>query len=234
MLLDLQENAIFIADSHYNKNRVSFELFLDDILNEKIITTQLFLLGDMFDFLSDEIEYFKSINNTVVQKINRLSNKIEIIYLEGNHDFNLTNLFPNVKVIKRENQPLIAKYQDKKIAIGHGDIFTPFLYNIYTSIIRNSYVLSFLNLFKFILKRLEEFLIQKDICHKLFDFEEFANQRIKDYSKFDVDMIIEGHFHQGQRYKNYINIASFACDNLYSTISVQNDKISFCDNKFVI
>jgi len=131
MHLDIKDDAIFIADSHYNKNRIEFELFLDDIIAKKIKTSQLFLMGDMFDFLSSYIKYFIKINQSVINKINIISLDIQIIYLEGNHDFNLQDIFPNVKVIKRENQPLIVQNQNKKIAISHGDIFTPFGYNLY-------------------------------------------------------------------------------------------------------
>ena len=231
MLLNLQDQAIFIADSHYNKNRISFATILDDILNNKIKTTQLFFMGDMFDFLSDEIDYFKTINDNVVQKINNLSNKVEIIYLEGNHDFNLSKIFPNVKVIKREQQPLIIEYNDEYIALSHGDIFTPTLYNIFTSVIRNKYFLKFLNIIdisNFISKYFENKLIDKTICHKMEEFQLFAKNRINLYQKYDaISFIIEGHFHQGKRYLNYINIPSLACDDNFTKVSIVDFKIVF-------
>jgi UDP-2,3-diacylglucosamine hydrolase len=145
MLLNISNDAIFIADSHYNNQRIAFELFLDTILTKQISTSQLFLMGDMFDFLTYEVDYFKNINQDVIDKLNILSKQIEIIYLEGNHDFSIDKLFPNIIVIPRDIQPLIAQYKDKKIAISHGDIFTPTLYNIFTFILRNDTLLRFLN-----------------------------------------------------------------------------------------
>ena len=221
MHLDIKDDAIFIADSHYNKNRIEFELFLDDIIAKKIKTSQLFLMGDMFDFLSSYIKYFIKINQSVINKINIISLDIQIIYLEGNHDFNLQDIFPNVKVIKRENQPLIVQNQNKKIAISHGDIFTPIGYNIYTKIIRNNYILkllNFLDINNIITKTLELKLIKKNICNKLDNFNTFALKRIEEYSHLKVDIIIEGHYHQGKSYEKYINIPSFACSNLYTNI----------------
>ena len=221
MHLDIKDDAIFIADSHYSKNRIEFELFLDDIISKKIKTSQLFLMGDMFDFLSSYIKYFININQSVIDKINIISLDIQIIYLEGNHDFNLQELFPNVNVIKRENQPLIIKNNNQKIAISHGDIFTPSSYNVYTKIIRNSYILkllNFLDINNMITKNLELKLINKDICNKLNNFNKFAIKRIEEYSNLKVDIIIEGHYHQGKSYEKYINIPSFACSNLYTNI----------------
>jgi UDP-2,3-diacylglucosamine hydrolase len=216
MHLDINADAIFIADAHYNKNRTSFKIFLDDILNQKIQTTQLFLLGDIFDVLNSQINYFINANQTIIDKLNQLSKQIQIIYIEGNHDFNLQNLFPNIYVIKKADQPLIANYQNKKIAIAHGDIFSSFTYNIYSFIIRNKYILPILNLFN--LTKLENYLMQKNICHKNIIFDKFATKRIKLYDKFNIDMIIEGHFHQGKKYNNYINLPAFACNNQYLTI----------------
>ena len=229
MLLSLKEDAIFIADSHYNKQRIEFKKILDDILTNQIKTSQLFLMGDMFDFLCAEVSYFKTINQNIINTINQLSLDIEIIYLEGNHDFNLKDLFPNCTVVKRQNQPLILEYKEKYIAISHGDIFTPTSYNIFTAIMRNRYFLKLLNLFDIknnISKYFENKLIKKDICHDFKDFDKFAQNRLDLYKKYDdISLIIEGHYHQGKEYKQYINIPSLACDNFYSLVKIKEDKI---------
>jgi len=224
----IQNNAIFIADAHYNKNRIQLEELLLQIKNEDIEASQIFLMGDMFDFLSQEIHYFKSINKKIILIINDLSLSHEVIYLEGNHDFNLCKLFPKINVISRENQPLKIKNQKKVIALAHGDIFTPFTYNLYTSIIRNHYLMKFINYIdtnNFITKYIEKKLIKKKICHKQDNFLAFVQNRIKSYnSLFACDVIIEGHFHQGYLCDSYINIPSLACDNRY--MIYQNNQFS--------
>ena len=59
----LKDEAIFIADSHYNKKNQEFKIILEKIKNSEIFCSQIFLMGDNFDFLSNEIKYFKNRNN---------------------------------------------------------------------------------------------------------------------------------------------------------------------------
>ena len=220
MNLTLKEDAIFIADSHYNKKNQEFKEILEKIEKKEIATTQIFLLGDNFDFLCAEVTYFKIINQDIINLLNTLSNRFEIFYLEGNHDYNLSKLFPKIKVIKRENQPLILNYENKKIALSHGDNFINWKYDLYCKIIRNSIFLRFLNIIDikfFISKKIENSLENKNICHTLGHFEELVNKRA---TKYNEDIIIEGHYHQGKRYefgeKAYINIPSLCCQKSFT------------------
>jgi len=225
----IQDNAIFIADAHYNAKRTQLYKLLRLLQNGTLSCSQIFLMGDIFDFLSSEIKYFKFVNKKVIRLINDLSNQYEIIYLEGNHDFNLKELFPNIKVISRDMQPIYIQNKDHKIALAHGDIFTPFLYNLYTSIIRNHVFMKLINLIdinNFLSKKVETKLMGKKICHKQNNFLEFVSNRRKYYDSLSkVDLIIEGHFHQGYQSKNYINLPSLACDNRY--MRYQNSQFSF-------
>ena len=216
----LKDEAIFIADSHYNKKNQEFKLILKKIKNREISCNQIFLMGDNFDFLAFETEYFKEINSEIIELLNILSNSYEIFYLEGNHDYNLSKIFPNIKVVKRENQPLVLDYKDKKIALSHGDNFINWHYNLYCKIIRNSYFLKFLNFLDinfFISKKIEKALENKNICHDLSYFEELVNKRVKNYSE---DIVIEGHYHQAKSYtignQEYINIPSLCCQKSYT------------------
>lgn len=224
----LKENAIFIADSHYNKNNQELKYILEKIKNEEIKTSQIFLMGDIFDFLCYEVEYFNIINSEIIKLLDELSSSFEIFYLEGNHDYNLKKVFPNINVIKRENQPLVLNFAKQSIALSHGDNFINWHYDLYCKIIRNSFVLNFLNFLDIgfcISKRIEKALANKDICHTLTHFEELINKRVKNYSE---DIIIEGHYHQAKRYKvgkkEYINIPSLYCQKSYTV---------FIDEKFV-
>jgi len=211
----LKNGAIFIADSHYNTEQtILFKLLVQINLNE-IQVSQIFLMGDMFDFLCEEIIYFKNINKDVIELLNILSQKIETIYFEGNHDFSLKNIFPNIHVVPRDQQAIKFSHKEKTIALAHGDIFTPTSYNIFSTIFRNTLFLKFLNLIDFnftISKYFEEKLKKKKICNKQKDFEAFIQSRIQNYN---VDLIIEGHYHQGYLSNEYINIPSLCCDNTY-------------------
>jgi len=221
----IQNNAIFIADSHYNKARTQLHELLLNIKTCKIETKQIFFMGDIFDFLTSELDYFKCINYQITSLINELALSHEILYLEGNHDYNLQEIFPTINVIKRENQPFLIEQNNQNIVLSHGDIFTPVGYNIYTAIIRNSNFLKFLNFFdkdNFITKFTEEKLMNKKICFKQNNFLGFVHDRINYYQ---ADLIIEGHFHQGYISDKYINVPSLACDNRY--MIYQNNQFSF-------
>ena len=219
MYLNIHESAIFLADSHFNKKNQQFLQFLQKIKSKEIQTTQLFFMGDMFDFISGESRYFIKQNKELIDLINELSSKMEIVYLEGNHDYNLQNLFSDVKVIKRERQPLFAKYKDKTVSLAHGDNFINWHYDLYCKVIRNSLLLKFLNLIDinyFISLKIEESLIKKNICHKINNFENIIKRRVSFYNS---DIIIEGHYHQGDTYetenKKYVNIPSLCCSSEY-------------------
>jgi len=211
----IKNGAIFIADAHYNKQREDIINFLEQIKEKKVVTTQLFLMGDIFDFLCDEVDYFQEINYTLIDLINQLSYKIETIYFEGNHDYSLEDTFPKVNLIPREQQPIYTQLNNKKVALAHGDIYTPKSYNIYCSMIRNPYLLNFLNIINinnWLSQKIYDTLGKKYLCMKQTNFEQFAKSRIENYN---VDLVIEGHYHQNYLSDTYINLPSFACDKEY-------------------
>ena len=224
MFPNIKENAIFIADSHFNEKRSQFLTFLKKLKSKEIETQQLFLMGDMFDFISGESKYFIKRNNKVISLLNKLSEDIEMIYLEGNHDYNLKNLFPKIKVYKRESQPIFMNYQNQKVALSHGDIFVnDKFYEVYCKFIRNHIFLLFMNAidFKnFISKKIYYGLLGKNICHNIKSFKDIVSKRVKHYN---AKIIIEGHFHQGKEYiideKRYKNIQSLTCSNEYIVLT---------------
>lgn len=222
MSLNIKENAIFIADSHFNEKRVVLLTLLKKIQSKDIYTTQLFLMGDIFDFICSQSSFFINKNSEVIDLLNELSQSIEIVYLEGNHDYNLKKLFPNIKVFSRGQQPVFATLENKSVALTHGDLFVNASYNIYCNVIRNSFLLNFLNLIDFnnwLTTKIHDFLLGKDICHKIENFESIAKNRVEHY---DTDIIVEGHYHQGKTYmlenKEYINIPSLVCNKEYSVV----------------
>jgi len=221
----INNDAVFIADAHYNKNRKQLDLLLNQILDDEIKTSQVIFMGDIFDFLSYEIKYFIEANQNIITLINRISAYKDVLYFEGNHDFNLKKIFFNVEVISRNEEFFYMNYNNTKVYISHGDIHTPILYDVFTKIFRNKYILKCLNMIDikgFISKYFEQKLIQKSICGDFANFEKFASKRIEQYNISDDYLIIEGHFHQGKIYKNYINIPSLACANKY--MQIQNNK----------
>jgi len=227
MSLNIQENAIFIADSHFNEKRVDLLIFLKKLQSKEIKTTQLFLMGDIFDFICSQSSFFVNKNQEVIDLLNDLSNSIQIVYLEGNHDYNLKVLFPNISLFKQEEQPIFATLGNQSVALSHGDIYINSSYATYCKIIRNSILLESLNLIDFnnwLSKKINNYLLSKNICHIIENFESLAQKRTENY---DQDIIIEGHYHQGKQYtfgnKKYINIPSLICNKEYSM--AKNNKI---------
>ena len=234
MYLSIQNEAIFVADSHYNEKNKEFLLFLKKIESKEILCSQLFLMGDMIDFISGESRYFIKQNYQVIELLNKLSKDIPIVYLEGNHDYNLKSIFPNINVIKRENQPLLAKLENNQtISLSHGDNFINWKYDLYCKIIRNTFFLQFMNLIDinfFISKKIENTLVNKNICHKMNNFKQIVEKRIKNYN---TDIVIEGHYHQGDIYninnKKYVNIPSLCCQKEYVKIKdLEFEKVNLC------
>jgi len=224
--IEIKKGAFVVSDAHYSHKRAQFLNFLKAIQSKKLQPTQLILMGDIFDALFGGIQKTSDTNQESISIINDISKEIEVIYLEGNHDFNLTNLFPHAKVFPIFKQPLACGYDGKKIILAHGDFDGAFGYKVYTSLIRNKIVLKFLNLFdEYILNKLDSYLNKKDDCKELVWFDDFIKKRFED--RYECDYFIEGHFHQNKTIKfskiNYVNLGAFACNQRYFTVKSSED-----------
>ncbi len=215
--LIIENKALFIADAHYPHHNSILLKLLQKIKSGEIETKQLFLMGDIFDLLFGGGEYVYDYNKEAIEYINCLSDKISIIYLEGNHDFYLKKIFPKIKVIPRDKQPLcINDVSGRLFCFSHGDKYeTGILYDIYSAIIRNPLTISILKVFeKRISKKMLYSLSKKDICKKIRNFDDIIKKILKHYPENAI--VIEGHFHQGIKKERYISLPSLACDNLYT------------------
>jgi len=239
--LILQEGAILIADAHYSDKYPQFYAFLQDIDSNKIKTSQLILMGDMFELLFGEIKRTQKDNEKAIALINKISKKIEVIYFEGNHDFRIKNIFPEVLVFPLQTQPKLAYFGDKKVMLSHGDTKVSLGYQIYTKMIRNSFILKLIGLlnltclncvFKWLKRRGEE----KDSCYKITSFKEIIKGRLAHFRDEPLDIVIEGHFHQDISFKlygfEYINLASFACNQKYFIVQSIKEQFFLQETRF--
>ena len=207
----IEEDALFIADAHYPHHGNDFLEILKKVDNQTVKTTQLFLMGDIFDLLFGYNSYIQSFSKDAIELLKKLSKDIEIIYLEGNHDFCLKEIFPNIKIYSREEQPVHFKLNNQNVYMSHGDKYqTGFGYNLYSKILRNRTTLTLLKPFEkqIIDHRVEKLKIKK-ICGDFKGYQQRFDAIIDHYPK-DV-LIIEGHFHQALLYKSYISLPSLAC-----------------------
>ena len=213
-MFETKENAIFIADSHYPHHGDDFLDLLKKLENGEIETSQLFLMGDNFDLLFGYNDYIQAFSKEAITLLQTLSQKIEIHYFEGNHDFCLKEVFPDIQVYAREEQPVLFQAGKKKVAISHGDKYaTGFGYDLYCKLLRNKTTLTLLKPFeKAIIDHRMKKLSQKHICFTFHGFEKRVEAILENYR--DVDMVIEGHYHQCKTLGKYISLPSLACQGM--------------------
>ena len=207
----LKENALFIADAHYPHHGDNFLELLKSLKSETIETPQLFLMGDIFDLLFGHNHYIQTFSQKAIMLLQELSQTIEIIYLEGNHDFCLKAIFPHIKIYSREEQPIHYQLNGQDIYLSHGDKYVTGLgYNLYSNILRNKTTLTLLRPFeKQIINHRIKKLKAKKICG---DFKNYKQRFDAIRSHYPSDaLIIEGHFHQALVHQNYISLPSLAC-----------------------
>ncbi|MEN8146755.1 MAG: metallophosphoesterase [Campylobacterota bacterium] len=222
--LKLLEGAIFLSDAHYSFKHKDLLDFLKAVRSQEIQTPQLILMGDIFDLLFGGITKTIERNQEAVDLINTLSDNIEILYLEGNHDFNLASIFPGVKVFSLKQQPVACQYKEQSVALAHGDFDAPLSYRLYTAVVRTPSVLKSLNLLnsvgkQFILNALDAKLARKDDCQKMKTFEVFITKHLAKQKLDDISLFIEGHHHQDLSFEingcKYVNLPAFACGQGY-------------------
>lgn len=237
--IELQEGAFVISDAHYSHFRPQLLDFLKAIEVKQYNPTQLILLGDIFDTLFGGLPQTQEINQEAIRIINKLSLEIEVIYLEGNHDFNLTKIFPHAKVIPLQNQPVACGFNEKKIYLAHGDINTNLSYKFYAKTIRSPFVMQFLRFLNFvtnnfIIGKLDDYLSKKNDCREFVGFEKFILSRLE--GKYNCDFYIEGHYHQNKSFLckdfKYINLGAFACNQRFFIVKSSTELELLEENNF--
>ncbi len=234
----IKNGAIFIADAHENDRRDKFYHFLKKLESKEITTPQLFLMGDIFDLLVGEVEYSVKKNQKYIDLIDKIALHVEVIYFEGNHDFSLSNLFKNLKVIPIQLQPMRFNLEDDTLVyLSHGDKYGGFVHSTYTKLIRSYFLLKILNFVDikkdyFISKKIQSDQYKKNLCTKIDNFEEIIKCKIPYYKAKKNSYIVEGHYHQNHVFKQnsikYINLPSFACNQSYFIVEC------FKRNKFTL
>ena len=233
------EGAFFISDAHYSKMRPELLGLIKAIHTKELLPSQLILMGDIFDALFGDVLYTLEENREMVKLLNEISQEIEVVYLEGNHDFNLREYFPSMRIYPLYAQPLLCSYKGKSVALAHGDFDGNWSYKLYSSIIRNRGVVKFLTLIdrllkNRILKKLDGYLSLKDDCREFVGFREFILSR--NLNKYLCDYFIEGHYHQNRVFEfadfDYINLGAFACNQRYFVVKSLQSKLLLEEKRF--
>ena len=237
--VNIKEGAFVLSDAHYSHLRPELLQFIKDIHSKKLQPTQLIFMGDIFDSLFGGVEHTLNANAEIILLLKKISQVIEVIFLEGNHDFNLESIFTDMKVFPISQQPLLCNYKNKKVYLAHGDFDGTFTYRLYTKFARNKgviYILDIVNSLSnnYILKKLDKYLGEKEDCKEFLGFEDFIKKRVS--RKYECDFFIEGHFHQNRNFEvenfNYTNLAAFACNQRYFIVKSSKDKELLEENIF--
>jgi len=114
---------VFVSDVHLNepqsKRYGAFLRLLDKIRNDERIT-DFYLVGDIFDLWVGDRKLFQDMHSEALLKIRFAAAQKSVHYFEGNHDFQLGQLWKrmNVKVHPSEKR---FKINDKDFLVSHGD-----------------------------------------------------------------------------------------------------------------
>ncbi len=201
----MEESAIFIADSHFKQDDTELLEFFLNIPKGR----QVFLMGDIFHLLIGSINESCIHNMKLINAIALLTHTNQIIFLEGNHDFDIKNIWNRYNInINKQNlhifsyieQPIILKDNKNNLFIlAHGDLWIGKKYYIYRNFINNSLLLLF---FRYIDKLSCGIIYKKiymRICKKMIaefsffrtDYEIFMHKRIEKYNNFVIDILVK-------------------------------------------
>ncbi len=121
------EKIFIFSDSHFGSKLGKFDekrrisLFFDFIERVEKEATQLFLLGDIFDFW---FEYRRCVPSDYPQVISALcwmARKIPVNYIAGNHDLWIGRYFEEMGIEVHRNS-FELEIQGKKFLFAHGDM----------------------------------------------------------------------------------------------------------------
>lgn len=207
----IQDRAVFFADSHFLPSQKDAFEFFETLIAKP--PPQVFFMGDVFHLLIGHIPSSVCAHKPLLDLIHQLSQKCEVFYFEGNHDFALpAALLPRVKLYPRILQPASFQILDSHFLLAHGDFLIPGIYEFYIQMMNSPLTLSLLKILDIVtLGRLYAGIarkIAKKPIQRLKDDTNFYHERKMAYQNYlkkfrmqDFYGILEGHFHANP--KNY-------------------------------
>lgn len=221
---EIGTRLICIADCHQNHANNGLEVALAFVEREieRGSPFVLVLLGDIFDMLFGDVPHSIAPHEAHIARLENIAAQRKVLYLEGNHDFNLAPIFRNIHVFARAVQPVFATIGGVSVCFAHGDVAMPLRYNLYTAIIRNPHLLRFLgaidvcfggSIFALVRKVLCKDGLQSYVGYK----EQILAHKRRFYAPLPCQYAIEGHFHLGEitaideGARFYVALAAFSC-----------------------
>lgn len=194
-------DAIIISDLHlgsYICRADKIKLLLEKILHGEILTKNLILNGDIFD--SHDLRRLKKSHWKVLSLIRKLSDKINVIWIAGNHDGPYDTISALIGTEAKEELVLISGNQE--ILILHGDKFD--------EVVSKRPKLTFLadKIYRTIQKYAPSLARSLKRKSKIYlRCIDLIKKRAIQYSKYDA--VICGHSHHAESSHPYYNSGSF-------------------------
>ena len=232
---EILPGALLISDAHYSERRPQLLSLLQAVADGTEAAPQLILMGDIFDLLFGQIPLTHRMNADAVTALQVVSEKMPVLYLEGNHDYNLKTLFPEATVVPLARQPIACRCGRTRLLLAHGDFNQPLRYRLYTALIRNPFVLRLLGLVNrlggnAIIGRLERYLAQKNDCYVIPGYAQMVRRHLQNVDLSETDVFIEGHYHQGVTFETdgvvYFNPSAFACNLHYAIVRHERNRFT--------
>ncbi len=189
-------HTLIISDLHLG-SRVSRPKAVARLLRE-FRFRKLILLGDVFESLN--FEKLRKEDWELISLISEISNKKKVVWIEGNHDAGLANLFASfmgAKVYKVYRW----RYRNKKYLAIHGHQFDNFLSNNFVISFLANQIYKAIQLVDFKDKRISRFIKKKS--KGWLRLSKKVAQRAILYAKIQgVDYIFCGHTHKRKKKKS--------------------------------
>jgi len=214
---------LIVSDIHLGSKDCRAEKVLEVL--KKVKAKRIIIAGDLFDH--HNLYRFKKTHWQVLSKIRKLSKKVKIIYLIGNHCFLKAEFMSILLGLKCDNEFYI-ELNNKKILVVHGDIFDIYFskYKLITNIVIKIYYFfrkytPFADDFFRVFKSKSNSFVEKS--------SKVKENALKYIQKNDFDRVICGHTHVPEVSEQYINLGSFCEDRCsYLTIDKKgNIKLDF-------
>jgi UDP-2,3-diacylglucosamine hydrolase len=216
------QDWIFVSDAHFTgRERGEMESFIRfmDLEGQRI--DRLFILGDFFEFL---FGFKRTLGGRpfpfreylpVLEHLRKLNHEgVHITYVEGNHDFCLTDFFSEyfgmqVEVVPEGSEESVG---GKRAYVAHGDVSNPKqqVHRIFRRLLKNRWSYDFIQwagpyLVRNVARKLSEISYQKShesaLRHPPPAFRAFAHQKFME----GFDVVILGHSHFPEEAEEWID-----------------------------
>ena len=200
---------VFISDIHLDSSNESRFFIFTELLKslQSDGTTDLFLVGDIFDFWMGSKNVFKERYKPIVDSIQgAIASGINVYYFQGNHDVDLKKFWEKDIGAKVYAGPHIFNFNNQKIRVEHGDNFNPedkgyFLWKAFLTSRFASFLACLMP--NFLMGRLSDFLSEKSRASSDKNREAYKDKIISllhnyvesEAQKEEFDLIISGHIH---------------------------------------